>query len=139
MPTVAELRSNVIKHLISFLAAQPAIRRLQSIPAERDLTDDVLLRDLKMDYRDSRLLGLWLTKRKLCTELQVTETTPWRTVGDVVTSVIRFPWVHEPLRLRLDKKTGLYPAPDSGLASQGEAAKRTFPSANISDLHKIDE
>lgn len=131
MKTVDDVRSEVIRHLISFLVSQPAIRRLQRIPNERDVTDDMLLRDLKLDYRDNRLLGLWLTRRKLCAKLDVYVTMPWKTVGDVVTSVIRFPWVHEPLRLRLDKKMGIYTAPDPSLASQGEAVKRAFPGANV--------
>lgn len=130
MKTVAELRSEIIRHMISFLVVQPAIRRPQRIPNEGDLTDDVLLRDLKMEYRDNRQLGIWLTRRQLCRQLEVKVTTPWKTVSDVVASVIQHGYPQEGTTLHRNLN-GVYTAPDIGVAGQIDAVRRMYPGANL--------
>lgn len=91
MVTIDTLRQQVRTQLIAYLKIQPRIKQLPRIPRPSELDDHVSLRDLRFDHRDNQCFGRLLTMRGMCNSLPLTVTMPWRTVGDIVESVIRHP------------------------------------------------
>lgn len=91
MITIDDIRQQVRQHLIAYLTNLPRIRQLPRLPKPAELDDQVQLRDLGFNFRDNQALGRRLAMCRVCEPLDLTETMPWKTVGDVIESVIRHP------------------------------------------------
>lgn len=90
MDTVQGIADRVVEEVVAFLASQPLHKRLEHIPTPSRLDMESLLRDLRIDYRDRNALGIRLAQRGHCVTLPVAESAQWRTIGDIVETVIRF-------------------------------------------------
>jgi hypothetical protein len=88
--TVQGIADRVVEEVVAFLAPQPLNKRLEHIPTPSRLDMETLLRDLHIDYRDRTVLGIRLTQHGHCIALPVQVTAHWRTIGDIVETVIRF-------------------------------------------------
>lgn len=90
MPGVEGVRQQVVELLIIHMSQQPLSRGLK-VPAYRTVHNHTLLRNLGLKHYDGQLFARLLVKRKVCRPLGIHITAEWRTVEDVVASVIQHP------------------------------------------------
>ncbi len=91
MPTTGEIRTAVIDAILSFAARLPLQYRAKKLPTAKSIRNSTKLSSLGITYTNLYKLGLALHLAKLSGHLHHTCTGHWKTVEDVVTSVISHP------------------------------------------------
>lgn len=91
MSTTGAIRTAVIDVILSFAGNLPLRSRVQLLPKARAIRDSTKLSSLGIKYESLYKLGIALHCAKLSGRLHHTCTGHWKTIEDVVTSVISHP------------------------------------------------